>query len=162
MSSGMTAAMESCAVFPAAVMASIAGVTTAVASFVGVEVFKRSLTVSGDRPSITVAWIPAVIYVTVKTRMSMEPRSGADENAADEPVGSVVAIGSAIVRGVVEVTVGTYRWGSNAYRNLRRCVSAGSAKEAREREQAKSPETMHISPLPQRLSDLGRNATREP
>ena len=102
-------------------VAGVADVALAVASFVAVEVLKGLSTTIGNRSVIAVVGIVAVIDVTIEAMGAVKPRAGAYEEAAIKPVGTVVAVGSAVVRGVVEVSVGAHRCDSNVDRDLGRC-----------------------------------------
>ncbi len=70
-------------------------------------------------PMISMAIVEVMIHVPVEMLRPMEPGSGSDENAACEPLGAIVAIGSAIVRRLLIVPIRTYRRRSDFYRNLR-------------------------------------------
>jgi hypothetical protein len=58
---------------------------------------------------IAVVGVIAVVDVAVEAVRAMEPGACSDEQAATEPVGAVVAVGGAVVWGVVEVSVRAYR-----------------------------------------------------
>lgn|SRR5579862_4947610 len=65
------------------------------------------------RPMIAVVRVEMIIYVSVEIVVAMEPRSGSDENASAEPVGTVIAKGSTVVGRVIVITVGTNRFHSD-------------------------------------------------
>lgn len=96
---------ESTAVFPASVMAGVAGVASSIAGFVGVEMGEGPIATLGDGSSITVVRIPAVIDVAVEPTRTVEPGSGSNEKTAREPVGAIVAVWCAVVGSVIEVSV---------------------------------------------------------
>jgi hypothetical protein len=121
---GMTTASESSAVFGAAIVTGVAYVALPIPRFVRMEVVKRTFTASRQRAMIAVARIVTVIYVAVKTVTTVEPGTGSDEDAACEPIRPVIAIGSAVIRGVVEVTVRTDRRNADTDRYLRRSFGA--------------------------------------
>ena len=89
-------------------------VTTAVTHVTRVEAFE----VVGRRVIGSVAWqgavvaevrVKRVIHRPMKACGTMDPGAGAKENATIEPLGTVVAVGSAVVRSVVEIAVRTSR-----------------------------------------------------
>src|SRR5580692_5774243 len=106
MTAGPSAAVEPGAVFVAAVVSSVADVASSVACFIGMEVGEGPVSAAVMRSGISVVGVPAVIDVSVEATWPMEPGSGAEEDTANKPVGAVVAIGSAVLRGIVEVAVG--------------------------------------------------------
>jgi hypothetical protein len=72
---------------------------------------------------ITATGIIAIINVAIKAARTAEPWPSSDEQAAAEPIGSIVAIRSTAIRRIVEVTVGTV-WGhSDVDADLSRCMS---------------------------------------
>jgi hypothetical protein len=56
---------------------------------------------------VPVVRIIAVIYISVPAVGAMEPWACSEEDAIRKPVWTVIAIGSAIVGGVIEVSIGT-------------------------------------------------------
>jgi len=126
------------AVMPAVLV--VPGVTVAIAIIVSSEMSPAFVaiafieTVAPVRISAAVAVTAIVMAVNVspETFAAVVPGSGADEDAIGKPLGAVVAIGSALVRSVVEVSVGADgRW-ADLDGNL--CVSGlrRSSKEHRE------------------------------
>ena len=57
------------------------------------------------RPLIAVLWVESVIDVALEVGGAMKPGAGTDENAAIEPFRPVVAVGNAVIRSIVIVTV---------------------------------------------------------
>src|ERR1700735_4332011 len=90
-------------------MAGVAYVALSIASFIALEMLERLSAAWGQRSTIAAVRIGTVVDVTVKTVGAVEPGAGADEYATSEPVGSVVAVGGAVIRRVVEVSIGAYR-----------------------------------------------------
>lgn len=88
----------------------------------------------GEGAAIAVAGIVIAIDGTVPIARPMVPGSSADEDAAVEPCGSVVAPGSAVVRRVREIAVGANRGGTDLYGDLRLGARRGrEQKDQRER-----------------------------
>jgi Ni/Fe-hydrogenase subunit HybB-like protein len=56
---------------------------------------------------VPVVRVIAVIYMSVPAVGAMEPWACSEEDAIRKPVWTVIAIGSAIVGGVIEVSIGT-------------------------------------------------------
>jgi hypothetical protein len=120
-----TAAMETIAPVEAAVVA-----TTAMPAVVTIA----TTTVIAAVTVVAMAIVSAsIIATTVEAAaiVAVEPGAGADENAADEVVRSVVAVWRAGVRIVTVVTIGAdRRWAddraySNSHANLRLSAACG-------------------------------------
>jgi hypothetical protein len=62
--------------------------------------------------------IETVIYMAVKICVAVKPRAGADEDATGKPFRTVVAIGSAGIRGVVIVAVRAPGFGADGNGDL--------------------------------------------
>jgi hypothetical protein len=107
-------------VFPACVVTGVAYVALSIARFVSMEVVEGLRAVLRKRSMITVAGVVAVVDVAVEAVRAVEPGTGSKKDAAYEPIGTVVAIGSAVIRGIVEVPVGALGCYSNVDRNLGR------------------------------------------
>jgi hypothetical protein len=96
-----------------ATMGSGAEVTMAVAGVGGVEaleVVSGSViaAVAGEGAMVARAWIELAIHGTVEVMGTMEPRASAKEDAAVEPLGTIVAISSTVVGRIVIVAVGAF------------------------------------------------------
>jgi hypothetical protein len=89
-------------------MSGSSNVTPAIPRFVGVKVRKGALAAIRERTGITVVGIEAIVYVSVEAARPVKPRARPNENAAGEPVGPVIPVGRAIVRSVIEVSVGAH------------------------------------------------------
>jgi hypothetical protein len=100
----------------------------AVADLVSVEVLGRAVpSLSGP---VAVMWVFAmvsvfgmvvVINIAVEVRGAVKPWSGTDKDAASKPLGAVVAVGSAVIRRDIVVTIGTSRGYADADADLRVC-----------------------------------------
>jgi hypothetical protein len=71
--------------------------------------------------TVAVMRIEAVINVTIKAVVAVEPGAGSDEDAAGEPLGSIVPVWGAIVWCVIEVAIRADRRDSDVDRNLGGC-----------------------------------------
>jgi len=69
--------------------------------------------------SIPVVPIKVVIHVAPEPLATVVPGTGAYEDSAWKPLGSIVAVRRAIVWRVVEVPVGAHRWWSDLHCDLR-------------------------------------------
>jgi hypothetical protein len=69
--------------------------------------------------------------MAVEVGRAVKPRAGSEEDAAYEPVGAIVAVGSAVIGWVIEVPIRTNRGRSDAYadRDLRGCQRSGTEKK---------------------------------
>lgn len=72
--------------------------------------------------AISVVAIVVIIDVAPEAAVTMEPWPSTDEDAAREPLGTVIAVGGAIIRGVIEVAVGALRRRSYLHRDLSLCI----------------------------------------
>ncbi len=73
-----------------------------------------------QRSMVALAVVEMMVDMPIKMLGTVEPRPSANEDAAGEPFGTVVAIGSAIVRRRFVVSVRTNRRLAYANRHLRR------------------------------------------
>src|SRR5258707_15511148 len=105
----------------AAACVTAACVTAATTHLVSMEVIEGLVSTSRKWTTVAVMWIEAVINVAVEVVGPVEPRAGSDEDAAGEPLGSVVPVWSAVVRGVVEVAIRANRRCSYIDGDLRGC-----------------------------------------
>jgi hypothetical protein len=119
-----TAAVESRAgsVFRSAVVWGLAGVTLAVAGFIGVKVIVGAFVALWQWPVIAIVGIVAIVDVAIEAVRPMEPGTCAEEDSANKPIRTVIAVWGAIIGCVIEISVGTDRGGANvdSYRNLSR------------------------------------------
>jgi len=124
-----SAACKSGAVLVRGFMCCMAHIPVSIARFIALKMRKCMCVTVRQRAMISMTWIVPVIYVSIKTMRTMEPRAGANKDSARKPVRSVVAIGSAIIRRVVEISVRTYRRNADANGNLG-CMSFGGFRRA--------------------------------
>ena len=103
--SGTASAYEAAAMLCHGLVAGVADVALAIASFIGLKMSEGVIAIVGQRAYVAVMRIEAVIDVAVETARTMEPGAGTDEDAAGEPVRAVVAVGCTAVWRVVEVAV---------------------------------------------------------
>jgi hypothetical protein len=118
---GVTTALVSGAVFVGGLVAGIAYVALWVVGFVTLEVVEGLSTTLGHGACISVARIVAIVDVAVEAAVAVVPGTGSDEDSTGEPVGAIVAVRGAGVRGVVKVPVGAYGCRSDADGDLSGC-----------------------------------------
>jgi hypothetical protein len=106
------------AAFMAAAYVTGAYVTGAITHLVSVEVIERLVSTSRKRTTVAVLWIEMVINIAVEVVRTAEPGAGSDEDASAEPLWPVVSVWSAVIRGIVEVTIGANRRCSDIDGNL--------------------------------------------
>ncbi len=104
-------------------------VSTAIARFIALEVIERLRSAVRQRAMVAVTRIVAIVDVAVEAGVPVEPGAGADEDPAVEPVGTVVAVGGAVIGGVIEVAVGAIGRGSNRDGDLGGRVGGNGAEE---------------------------------
>jgi hypothetical protein len=112
-------------VFAATIMARVAYVTSTIARLISVEVIELLLATPRQRSNVTVMWIKAVVDVAIEAVRAVKPWAGANEQAAGEPVGAIVTVGSAVIGGIVEVSIGAHRCDTDIDGDL--CGSYGYA-----------------------------------
>jgi hypothetical protein len=105
-------------VFAAGLMGSVSYVALPIARLISVEVIEAFFTASRKRSGVAMVRIIAVVDVAVKAAMAVEPGASSNKDSAQKPVGAVVAVGGAIVRGIVEVAVRADRGNANVDGNL--------------------------------------------
>jgi hypothetical protein len=96
-----------------------------VAHFAAAEVFgvavpagARCFAAVGIRAVVSVIGMEAGIDVAVEVVMAVVPGAGADEDAAGEPLGAVVPVGRAVVRGCGVVAIGANGSGADVDADL--------------------------------------------
>jgi hypothetical protein len=105
---------------------------SAIARFIGVKVVEALFTAPRDRAIVSVVRIETVVHVSVETMRAVEPGAGADEESADKPVRTVVAVGSAVVGCVIKVPIGAHGRDANADRDLGGAQSCTAEQRNRE------------------------------
>lgn len=88
---------------------------------VRLEVREWLRTAVRHRSHITMMGIVAVIHVAIETMRPVVPRPRPNEQAADKPIRPIIAIRSAVIRGIFKVPIGTNRRHANIDGNLGRC-----------------------------------------
>src|ERR1700676_3269334 len=83
-------------------------VTPSIPRLVAMEVVEGFLPATRQRPVITVMRVVAVINMAGEPTRTVEPGSSSEKHSADKPVRPVIAVRSAVVRSVVEVSVGAH------------------------------------------------------
>jgi hypothetical protein len=128
----MATPREAAAVLAASIVIRCTYMTSPVSRLIRLEMRKRMRSASRQRSSIPVVRVIAIIHMAVKAARSVEPGPGSDKNAANEPIGPVIAVGRAVIRCVVEVSIWTNGRRSKVYTdaNLSWGVGAHCADEA--------------------------------
>jgi hypothetical protein len=108
--------------FAAAVMGSVAYVASPIPRLVCVEVVEALRSALRHRPSVTVMRIIAVVDMAVKAVRTMKPGTRSEKHSANKPIGPIVAVRSAVIGGVVEISVRAHGSHPDIYAdgNLRR------------------------------------------
>ena len=78
-------------------------------------------TARGIGAMVAVVGIVVIIHIAMKAVRSSEPGASANKDTAGKPFRTIVAIGSAIVGGVIVIAVGANRGRTNANRDLGFC-----------------------------------------
>jgi hypothetical protein len=93
-------------------------------------VLRWTLAARGPGPAVALTKVEAMINVSIETIRAVEPRSCPDEYTAREPLRTIVAVWSAVIRRDFIVSVRTNRRFSDAHGNLRRRVIGSSHDKA--------------------------------
>ena len=104
-------------VFAPRFMASIANIASPITRFVSLEVVEALRSSLGQWSGVTVMRIKPVIDMSVKSAMPVKPRTCSKKNSAYKPIRSVVAVRSAVIGRIVEVSVGAHRSRTDIYAN---------------------------------------------
>ena len=117
-----------------------------VTRFISLEVIKGGSSARRKRPVIAVTRIVPVVHVAHPSRRTVEPWSSTDEDSSHEPVGAVITVRRAVVRGVIEVTIRTNRRCADADRHLCRRNGRGTDQSSSERRQPNHFPKRHTFP----------------
>jgi hypothetical protein len=93
---------------------------------------------------IAVMWIETVINVAVEVVGAMEPRAGSDEHAAAEPLGPVIPVWRAVVRGHIVVAIWANRFCSDIDRDLSGCRARNAKQSGDQGRKGKEFPTAHV------------------
>lgn len=102
-----------------AMASSAANVASSIAHLVSVEVIECLISTVRMRTSVAVMRIEAVIDVALEIMRAVEPGACSDEHAAVKPLGAVIPVWCAIVRGEIVVAVWATRFWSDIDGDLR-------------------------------------------
>ncbi len=95
-------------VFSLPFMASIAYVASPIPRLVSLEVVEALRPPLRQRTNVTVMWIKAVVDMSEKAVTAVKPGASSKKHPANKPIGPIVAVGSTVIWGIVEVPVGTH------------------------------------------------------
>jgi hypothetical protein len=96
-------------------MGSIAYVASPIPRLVCLEVVEALRSALGQRSSVTVMRIEAVVDVAVKAVRTMKPGAGSKKHPADKPIGPIVAVRRTVIGSIVEVPVRAHGSHSDVY-----------------------------------------------
>jgi hypothetical protein len=103
----------------AGVMIAFDYVACAISCLVAVEVVVGLISTRGQRSSVTVMRVKPVIDMAGEVGRAMEPGASSDKQAANKPIGPVVAVRRAVVGRVRKVPIGAHGRYSNVDGDLR-------------------------------------------
>ena len=110
-----TAAISGESVFTRPVMPGVADVASSIARLVSLEMVEGPRAAFGNRSYVTVMRIKAVVDVAVKAVRAVKPGASSKKQPANKPVGPVITVRSAVIRGIVVVAVRAHGSRSNVY-----------------------------------------------
>ena len=84
-------------VLSAGLMGGVAYVASPVACLIALEMVERPRAARRQRPPISVTRVKAVVHMTIEAAMAVEPWTSPNEQAADKPIGPIVAVGRAVI-----------------------------------------------------------------
>jgi hypothetical protein len=125
-----------------AAMAS-AYVAAPIARLVSFEMIKGLVSVLRNGTFVAVMRIETVINVALEFVGAVEPGAGSDEHAAVEPLGAVVAVWRAVVRGGIVVAIRASRFCSNTDRDLRGWRAGNVQKSCKQGSKGKKCQRTH-------------------
>jgi hypothetical protein len=96
-------------------MTRVAHVASPVARFVCLEVVEALGPALRHRSNVTVMRIKAVVDMAKKAARTVKPGASPKEHPAYKPIGTVVAVRSTVIWGIVEVPVRTHGSDSDVY-----------------------------------------------
>jgi hypothetical protein len=99
-------------------MAGVAYVASPIPRLVSLEVVEALSAALGQRSSVTVMRIKAVVDMAEKPVRTVKPRACSEKHPANKPIGPIVAVRSTVIRRVIEVPVRTHGRHSDVYANL--------------------------------------------
>src|SRR5712671_363083 len=120
MASATCVASTTCVASPTCV-ASTACVAASITHLVTAEMIEGLISTLRMWTNVAVMWVEAVINVAAEVVGAVEPRASSEEHTAVEPLGSVVPIWGAAVRGNVVVAIRANRRCSDIDRDLSGC-----------------------------------------
>ena len=106
-------------------MIRLARMTLPIPRLVRLEVVERLRPATRQRSRVPVMRVIAIVDVSIKSMRPVEPGSRAKEDAAHKPVRTVIAVGRAVIRRVIEITIRANRRHADADRNLRNRLRRG-------------------------------------
>ena len=98
-------------------MASIAYITAPISRLIALEMIESLRPAIRHRSSVPVMRIEPVIDMPVKAMRTVKPRACSKKHSAHKPIRPVVAVRSAVVRGIVKISVRAHRSYTNIYPN---------------------------------------------
>src|SRR5579863_2465005 len=113
-----TTAISGKGMFSLPFMAGIAYVASPVPRLVSLEVVEALSPALRQRPNVTVMRVIAVVDMAVEAVMSVKPGASSNKQPANKPIGPIVAVRSAVIRGIIEVPIRTHGSHSDVYADL--------------------------------------------
>jgi hypothetical protein len=110
-----TTAISGKRVFTSRFVASVAYVASPIPRLITLEVVEAFCPALRQRSRITVMRIKAVVDMAEKAGTPVKPGTSSKKHPANKPVGSIVAVRSTVIRGIVEVPVRAHGSHSNVY-----------------------------------------------
>jgi hypothetical protein len=78
---------------------------SAISRLVAVEVVVGLISARRKRPFVAVTRVKPIIDVAGEVLRAVEPGASSNKHAANKPIGPVITVRSAVIRGIVEVAV---------------------------------------------------------
>src|ERR1700758_2530049 len=119
-------------------------VAVSIPHLVSVEVIEGFISTFRMRTSVAVVRIEAIVNVAVEAVRAVEPGADADEHAAVEPLGPIVAIRSAVVWREVVVAIRAHRFWPDIDGDLRGCGARNAQHSGNQDRKGKKFPIVHV------------------
>jgi hypothetical protein len=130
-------------------------VAASITHLVSVKVIEGPVSALRVWASIAVMWIEAVINVAMKVMRTVKPGAGSDEHATREPLGPIVAVRGAVVRGKVVIAIRSDWFWSDIHRDLCACGARNAQQSGNQRRKGKKFPITHVFLLiPKKATEL--------
>jgi hypothetical protein len=119
-------------------------VAASITHLVSVEVIEGLVSTFRTWTSVAMMRVEAVINVAVEVVRAVEPRADSDEHPTAEPLGPIVSVWGAVVRGKIVVAIRANWFGSDIDRYLSRCRARNARQSGDQGSKGKKSPITHV------------------